>query len=153
MGVGGPTASTGRRGPSPALDFTPASPIGLTAFTRLSQSPPRSPVGGNGPPDLAVSDPTRPDPTADSVAGRAASCSASSDSPSERLASRRPAPWADAPLDRRTGIGVGRVLQALDAQGQSGSVPAGEVWDRMFGPAVDAIDSGVDERRDELLTP
>src|SRR3984957_12965254 len=34
-----------------------------------------------------------------------------------------PAPWADLPVNERAGIGLDRVLDALDAVGQSGPVP------------------------------
>ena len=36
-----------------------------------------------------------------------------------------PAPWASLPLTQRTGIGIDRVLDALDGLGQLGPVPAG----------------------------
>ncbi len=46
-----------------------------------------------------------------------------------------PAPWADAPLSRRTGIGIDRVLDALVAVGQHGPVPEDIGSDRVLVPA------------------
>ena len=47
-----------------------------------------------------------------------------------------PAPWADVPASARTGIGLDRVLDALDAVGQRGPVPGGIGSDRVLGPAI-----------------
>ena len=47
-----------------------------------------------------------------------------------------PAPWADVPASARTGIGLDRVLNALDAVGQRGPVPGGIGSDRVLGPAI-----------------
>jgi 8-oxo-dGTP pyrophosphatase MutT (NUDIX family) len=61
-------------------------------------------------------------------------------------------PWADVPVAQRTGIGVDRVLRALDALGQRGPVPADIGQDVVLGgtlvnesdaPATDRIDAGV----------
>jgi 8-oxo-dGTP pyrophosphatase MutT (NUDIX family) len=46
-----------------------------------------------------------------------------------------PAPWADLPVAQRTGIGIDRVLRALDALGQRGPVPVGIGADMVLGPA------------------
>jgi 8-oxo-dGTP pyrophosphatase MutT (NUDIX family) len=47
-----------------------------------------------------------------------------------------PAPWAEVPRPQRTGIGIDRVLAALDALGQRGPVPEGLRPDRVFGPGT-----------------
>lgn len=47
-----------------------------------------------------------------------------------------PAPWADVPPSRRTGIGIERVLGALAAVGQRGPVPRDAGSDRVPVPAV-----------------
>jgi 8-oxo-dGTP pyrophosphatase MutT (NUDIX family) len=47
-----------------------------------------------------------------------------------------PAPWAAAPPAQRTGIGISRVLGALDALGQSGPVPDDLGGDAMFAGAT-----------------
>jgi len=52
-----------------------------------------------------------------------------------------PARWAEVPEVERTGIGVGRVLEALEALGQLGPVPPAVGSDHLFGPAV-LVDEG-----------
>ncbi len=47
-----------------------------------------------------------------------------------------PPPWADAPASQRTGIGVERVLAALDALGQRGPVPDDVGGDPLLGGAT-----------------
>jgi 8-oxo-dGTP pyrophosphatase MutT (NUDIX family) len=47
-----------------------------------------------------------------------------------------PAPWADLPVEARTGIGLDRVLDALDAVGQSGPVPDDIGADGLLGSAI-----------------
>jgi 8-oxo-dGTP pyrophosphatase MutT (NUDIX family) len=47
-----------------------------------------------------------------------------------------PAPWADLPVEGRTGIGLDRVLHALDAVGQRGPVPADIGTGGVLGPAI-----------------
>ena len=47
-----------------------------------------------------------------------------------------PAPWADMPAEKRTGIGLDRVLEALEAVGQRGPVPADIGADGVPGPTV-----------------
>ncbi len=47
-----------------------------------------------------------------------------------------PAPWADLPVEERTGIGLDRVLDALDAVGQRGPAPAEIGADGVLGPAM-----------------
>ena len=64
-----------------------------------------------------------------------------------------PAPWADIPVAQRTGIGVERVLHALDSLGQRGPVPDDIGGDAVLGgatvvseseaPAVDRVNAGV----------
>jgi 8-oxo-dGTP pyrophosphatase MutT (NUDIX family) len=64
-----------------------------------------------------------------------------------------PAPWADLPAAQRTGIGIDRVLHALDALGQRGPVPDDPGGDAMLGgativneselPAVSHVNAGV----------
>ena len=64
-----------------------------------------------------------------------------------------PAPWAGAPAARRTGIGLDRVLDALDALGQRGPVPddigadrdvrPGHPGQRVRAPAVGHVNAGV----------
>ncbi len=46
------------------------------------------------------------------------------------------APWGDIPEPRRTGIGLDRVLDALEVVGQRGPVPGGVGSDRVLGPAI-----------------
>ena len=45
-----------------------------------------------------------------------------------------PAPWAEIPQAKRTGIGIDRVLEALAELGQRGPVPDDVAVDRLFGP-------------------
>ena len=47
-----------------------------------------------------------------------------------------PAPWAGLPVEERTGIGLGRVLDALDAVGQLGPVPEDIGADGLPGSAI-----------------
>ena len=47
-----------------------------------------------------------------------------------------PAPWAGAPAARRTGIGIERVLRALDGLGQRGPVPDDVGGDALLGGAT-----------------
>jgi hypothetical protein len=47
-----------------------------------------------------------------------------------------PAPWAHLTEAERSGIGVSRVIGALEALGQSGPVPAGIGSERVLGPSV-----------------
>ena len=47
-----------------------------------------------------------------------------------------PAPWADLPVGQRTGIGIDRVLGALDGLGQLGPVPQGIGAGGVRGPAI-----------------
>ncbi len=47
-----------------------------------------------------------------------------------------PSPWSALPPAQRTGIGIDRVLDALDELGQRGSVPEGIGTDRVLGPAI-----------------
>ena len=47
-----------------------------------------------------------------------------------------PAPWVDVPESRRTGIGLDRVLDALEVVGQRGPVPAGLGSDPVLGPIL-----------------
>ncbi len=47
-----------------------------------------------------------------------------------------PAPWAEMPVEERTGIGLDRVLDALDAVGQSGPVPEDIGADGLDGSAI-----------------
>ena len=47
-----------------------------------------------------------------------------------------PAPWADLPVAERTGIGLDRVLDALEAVGQRGAVPEDIGADGVPGPAI-----------------
>jgi 8-oxo-dGTP pyrophosphatase MutT (NUDIX family) len=64
-----------------------------------------------------------------------------------------PAPWARLPEEQRTGIGIDRVLGALDAGGQLGPVPEGIGVDMVLGPVglvneanapeVGAVNAGV----------
>jgi 8-oxo-dGTP pyrophosphatase MutT (NUDIX family) len=46
------------------------------------------------------------------------------------------APWADVAAAARSGVGLARVLAALDAVGQLGPVPEGVGMDRVLGPAI-----------------
>jgi len=46
-----------------------------------------------------------------------------------------PAPWAGVPRERRTGIGIDRVLEGLVLLGQRGPVPEDVGSDRVFGPS------------------
>jgi 8-oxo-dGTP pyrophosphatase MutT (NUDIX family) len=64
-----------------------------------------------------------------------------------------PPPWADLPVERRTGIGIDRVLDALESLGQLGPVPEdvgrdgvlvrGTVVNESDAPAVQYVGSGV----------
>jgi 8-oxo-dGTP pyrophosphatase MutT (NUDIX family) len=64
-----------------------------------------------------------------------------------------PAPWADVAVARRTGLGIDRVLRALDELGQLGPVPDDIGQDAVLGgatvvnesdaPAADRVDAGV----------
>ncbi len=64
-----------------------------------------------------------------------------------------PAPWAGLPLEQRTGIGIDRVLHALDALGQLGPVPDDIGGDAELGgativseselPALSSVNAGV----------
>jgi 8-oxo-dGTP pyrophosphatase MutT (NUDIX family) len=47
-----------------------------------------------------------------------------------------PAPWAGLPAAQRTGIGIDRVLEALDGLAQLGPVPAGIGAAEVFDPAI-----------------
>jgi len=47
-----------------------------------------------------------------------------------------PAPWADLPMGKRTGIGLDRVLDALDGVGQRGPVPEDIAADGVLGSAI-----------------
>ena len=64
-----------------------------------------------------------------------------------------PAPWAEVPLGRRTGIGVVRVLEALDANGQLGPVPEEVGSDEIFGPLLVDEDRFDEDRFDEGRAP
>ena len=62
------------------------------------------------------------------------------------------APWAGLPVEQRTGIGLDRVLQALDALGQLGPVPdvggdavlgGATIVNESAAPVVDHVNAGV----------
>jgi 8-oxo-dGTP pyrophosphatase MutT (NUDIX family) len=52
-----------------------------------------------------------------------------------------PAPWADAPTERRTGITIPRVLRALDLLGQRGPLPNDVGGDALFAGATIVTES------------
>jgi 8-oxo-dGTP pyrophosphatase MutT (NUDIX family) len=53
-----------------------------------------------------------------------------------------PAPWADLRSGERTGVGIERVLAALEASGQRGAVPTGGDAERVLGPSALVSESG-----------
>ena len=59
----------------------------------------------------------------------------------------RAAPWSGTTKDQRVGLGISRVLDALEAAGQRGPVPEGLGPDPMFGPTVMLNETAFDVRR------
>lgn len=59
-----------------------------------------------------------------------------------------PAPWSALHEEERTGIGLARVLTALEGSGQRGPVPAGRDAARVLGPAIPVMETGLPAMRE-----